>query len=85
MIAARLHEGRIEIAVKDHGPGIAPDDLPFIFERFYRADRSRQRGTGGAGLGLAIAKQLVEAQGGTIRVNTKVGEGAEFVFTAPVA
>lgn len=84
-VGARPREGMIEISVSDQGPGIAEEDLPFVFERFYRADRSRQRETGGAGLGLAIAKQLVEAQGGRIWVNTKPGEGAEFVFTLPIA
>jgi signal transduction histidine kinase len=73
----------VEIGVADTGPGIAPEDLPFIFERFYRADPSRQRATGGAGLGLAIVKQLVEAQGGRIRVESAPGQGARFLFTLP--
>lgn len=84
-VEARRASGMIEISVQDTGPGIAAEDLPFVFERFYRADPSRQRDTGGAGLGLSIAKQLVEAQGGTIRVESEVGEGARFRFTVPVA
>jgi signal transduction histidine kinase len=73
----------VEIEVRDTGPGIAAADLPFVFERFYRADPSRQRATGGAGLGLAIAKQLVEAHGGRIRAVSEENGGACFLFTLP--
>src|SRR5207245_10933377 len=62
----RNNGGPFHIVFQDHGPGIPPHDLPHIFERFYRRDRSRPRATGGFGLGLAIAKALVEAYGGTI-------------------
>ena len=72
------------IAVADTGTGIPEEDIPHIFERFYRADKSRSRATGRAGLGLAIVKQLVEAHGGEIAVESKVGRGAEFTFTLPV-
>ena len=70
--------------MQDTGAGIAAEDLPYVFERFYRADKSRSRATGGAGLGLAIARQLVEAHGGRIAVESEVGRGTEFTFTLPV-
>ncbi|GAH16899.1 unnamed protein product, partial [marine sediment metagenome] len=65
--------------------GIPPEDLPNIFERFYRVDKSRARATGGSGLGLTIAKRLVEAHGGKIEVQSKLGKGSRFSFTVPVA
>jgi signal transduction histidine kinase len=70
--------------VRDTGPGIAPADLPFVFDRFWRADRSRSRDDGSAGLGLAIARQLVEAHGGRIWAESQPGQGATFSFTLPV-
>jgi len=73
----------VEIAVNDTGNGIRPEDLPHVFERFYRADRSRTRGSGGTGLGLAIAKHIVEAHGGRISVSSRVDEGTSFKFTIP--
>lgn len=73
------HGGRIELAVTDTGEGIAPDDQRRVFDRFYRAEKSRSRDTGGAGLGLAIARGLVEAQGGNIDVDSEPGKGARFV------
>jgi two-component system OmpR family sensor kinase len=75
----------ILVAVTDSGPGIAPDDLPHVFDRFYRADKSRSRASGGAGLGLAIVKQLVEAHGGRVWAESEVGKGATFSFTLPMA
>jgi signal transduction histidine kinase len=75
----------LSIQVSDTGPGIAPEHLPYVFERFYRADPSRTRATGGAGLGLAIAKQLVEAHGGRMWVESTPGAGATFGFTLPLA
>ena len=74
----------VRVSVRDTGEGIAEVDLPYIFERFYRADKSRSRATGGAGLGLAIAKYLVEAHGGEIAVESEVGAGSTFTFTLPV-
>ena len=67
------------------GLGIGEGDLPHIFERFYRVDKSRARATGGSGLGLTIAKRLVEAHGGKIEVQSKTGKGSRFAFTLPVA
>ncbi len=75
--------GFVEITVKDNGPGIPAENLEHLFERFYRADNSRQRDSGGSGLGLAIAKSLVEHQGGQIRVESKAGEGSTFVIQLP--
>jgi signal transduction histidine kinase len=75
----------VEVSVRDTGSGIAAEDLPYVFERFYRADKSRSRATGGAGLGLAIAKQLVEAHGGRIWVESTEGEGSTFTFALPIS
>ena len=75
----------VEVSVADTGEGIPPDDLPNIFERFYRVDKSRARVTGGSGLGLTIAKRLVEAHGGHIAVESRLGKGTCFSFTLPVA
>jgi signal transduction histidine kinase len=75
----------LEVSVEDTGVGIAPDDLPLVFERFYRADRSRNRSTGGAGLGLTIVRRLVEAHGGDVTVNSTLGVGSRFTFTIPTA
>jgi signal transduction histidine kinase len=83
-IEAQVSDGRVRVSVRDTGEGIAPDDLPHVFERFYRGEKSRSRSTGGAGLGLAIAKGIVEAHGGSIGVTSRAGEGATFTFTLPV-
>ncbi len=84
-IAATKLDNWLEISVKDTGEGIPAKDLPNVFERFYRVDKSRARATGGAGLGLAIAKSLVEAHGGRIKVQSEEGKGSRFSFTLPVA
>jgi len=75
----------VEVSVSDTGEGIPAEDLPHIFERFYRVDKSRARATGGSGLGLTIAKRLIEAHGGTIVVQSKLGKGSRFSFTLPIA
>jgi len=75
----------LEVSVSDTGEGIPAEDLPHIFERFYRVDKSRARATGGSGLGLTIARRLVEAHGGRITVESKLGKGSRFSFTLPVA
>jgi len=77
--------GNLRFTVADDGPGLAPEDLAMVFERFYRADPSRARASGGAGLGLAIVKQLVEAHGGRVWAESELGKGARFIFTLPVA
>ena len=82
--AAPTGDGRVEVSVSDTGNGILEEDLPRLFDRFYRADPSRSRSTGGAGLGLTIAKQLVEAHGGTIEAASTPGSGSAFSFRLPV-
>jgi len=79
----RGNGGRARVAVQDHGTGIAPADLPHVFERFYRGDPSRNRATGGFGLGLAIAKALVEAYGGTITAESTPGKGTRMQVELP--
>ena len=70
--------------VSDTGPGIAREDLPHVFERFYRADRSRTRESGGSGLGLAIARSIVASHGGTISAESTFGEGTTIVIRLPL-
>lgn len=84
-LAAQPQEKFVRVTVRDTGEGIAPGDIPHIFERFYRADKSRARGTGGTGLGLAIAKAWIEAMGGKIGVESEPGKGSTFWFTLPRA
>ena len=73
------------IAVADEGPGIAPEDQPHVFDRFWRADKGRSRADGGTGLGLAIVRQIAEGHGGQVRLRSKVGVGSSFVIWLPVA
>ncbi len=84
-IDARRHaaRGNVCVSVSDTGEGISADDLPRVFERFYRGEKSRSRSGGGGGLGLAIAKGIVEAHGGSIEVTSQVGEGSTFTFMLP--
>jgi signal transduction histidine kinase len=84
-VEARRTGSAVEVTVSDTGEGIRPQDIPHIFERFYRGDasRSRNRGTGGAGLGLAIARGIVHAHGGDIQVESKLGRGTRFTFRIP--
>ncbi len=72
------------LEVSDTGTGIAPDDVPHVFDRFWRADKSRSRRTGGSGLGLAITRHLVEAHGGTVSVTSTLGEGSTFRISLPL-
>jgi signal transduction histidine kinase len=83
-ISAQEIEDAVRVSVADAGPGISPDDQELLFDRFYRTDPSRARSTGGTGLGLTIAKQLVEAHRGTIGVESKLGQGSRFFFELPV-
>ena len=78
------HPGQILLQVHDSGPGIPPKDLPHIFERFYRAGQSRSREEGGTGIGLAIARQLAEAHGGTLTASNHPKSGAVFTLSLPV-
>jgi signal transduction histidine kinase len=80
-VRVREEDGQAELKISDTGVGIPDDELPFIFERFYRADPSRTKG--GAGLGLSIARQIAEAHGGTIKVSSKPGEGSTFTLLLP--
>jgi len=83
-VTARQKDKYVEVSVTDTGEGIPAEDLPNIFERFYRVDKSRTRATGGTGLGLTITKRLVEAHGGRIEAHSELGQGSRFVFTLPV-
>ena len=82
-IRAALQCDSLEITVQDHGEGIHHDDLPHIFDRFYRTDSSRARTTGGTGLGLAISKAAVEKAGGTIALSSEIGKGTTAIIRLP--
>ncbi len=84
-IGATRRGAVVEIVVSDDGPGIDPDHLPRLFERFYRVDPGRSRQHGGAGLGLSIVKHLVESMDGSIRVTSRLGQGATFVIELPAS
>jgi two-component system phosphate regulon sensor histidine kinase PhoR len=77
--------GRAEFSVADTGPGIAPEHVPRLTERFYRVDRSRSRETGGTGLGLAIVKHVVQRHGAELRIDSRVGVGSTFSIVVPPA
>ncbi|MEI7533450.1 MAG: ATP-binding protein [Verrucomicrobiae bacterium] len=78
-----LPDGKLEIFVRDDGPGIPPEALDRVFERFYRVDKARSRDQGGTGLGLSIVKHIVQAHGGEVRCESELGQGATFFFTVP--
>jgi signal transduction histidine kinase len=84
-VSAERHDGSVEVRVADTGVGISPEHLPRLFERFYRADPARSRGDGGTGIGLAIARSVVEAHGGHIAAASEPGTGSVFTFDLPVA
>lgn len=83
--ATRRSAGGVDVSVRDNGEGIHEQDIPRIFERFYRGEKSRNRGTGGAGLGLAIARGIVQAHGGDIHVESERGKGTKFTFHIPTS
>ncbi len=83
-LAAEQNEDNIFLRVSDTGKGISPEDLPHVFERFYRGDRARPAEEGSSGLGLAIAKALVEAHGGKISVASVLGQGTTFMIELPI-
>jgi two-component system phosphate regulon sensor histidine kinase PhoR len=83
-LTARIHPAdTIEVCVRDDGPGIPAEDLPHVFERFYRVDKGRSREKGGTGLGLSIVKHIVQLHGGRVWAESRVGEGTAFFFTLP--
>ena len=82
-IEGRRADGRVEVRVSDTGPGIPPEHLPRVFERFYRVDPSRSRSRGGTGLGLPIARGIAEAHGGSLRAESKQGKGTTFIVSLP--
>jgi signal transduction histidine kinase len=84
-VAGRSDDGRVEASVTDTGPGISPEHLPHVFERFYRADTARRRSSGGTGLGLAIARDLAAIQGGEVAVSNAKNGGASFTLSLPAS
>jgi len=83
LVQATAAAGMVSIAVRDWGAGIAPQDLPRIFERFYRADSGRGRKRGGSGLGLAIVQHIAIVHGGTVTVESASGHGSTFTIRIP--
>ncbi len=83
-VSVSVNGGEAVARVADTGPGIAPEDLPRVFERFYRADKARSRRQEGVGLGLSIAQWIVQEHGGSIHASSDLGEGAEFRFALPL-
>lgn len=84
-ISVTEHNTHIKLSIQDTGEGIPKEDIPHIFERFYRVDKARSRSTGGTGLGLAIVKEIVELHGGTITVTSEVNQGSCFTISFPIS
>lgn len=84
IVTARSNDKIIRIYIRDNGIGIPEDDLPRIFDRFYRVEKSRTTDSGGTGLGLAISKEIVEAHGGTITIKSKIGIGTDMIIDLPI-
>ncbi|MDK2928375.1 MAG: two-component system, OmpR family, sensor histidine kinase ResE, partial [Bacillota bacterium] len=84
-VCGEERDGMLALSVRDTGPGIPPEDLPYIFERFYKVEKARTRTTAGTGIGLAIVKGVVEAHGGRVWAESTPGRGTTFTFTLPPA
>jgi histidine kinase len=85
-VSVTRQDSMLAFQVRDTGIGIAPEDLPHLFERFYRVDKSRSRALGGSGIGLTITQALISAMGGSLRAESAgLGSGSAFTFTLPLA
>ncbi|HFE9686472.1 HAMP domain-containing sensor histidine kinase [Clostridium perfringens] len=82
-IEEKLKDNKVIISIEDQGIGISEEDLKYVFERFYRADKSRTRATGGTGIGLTIVKSIVSSHGGKVKLESKLGEGSKFTIILP--
>lgn len=82
-IEEKLKDNKVIISIEDQGIGISEEDLKYVFERFYRADKSRIRATGGTGIGLTIVKSIVSSHGGEVKLESKLGEGSKFTIILP--
>ncbi|WP_283692142.1 sensor histidine kinase [Clostridium perfringens] len=82
-IEEKLKDNKVIISIEDQGIGISEEDLKYVFERFYRADKSRTRATGGTGIGLTIVKSIVSSHGGEVKLESKLGEGSKFAIILP--
>jgi two-component system phosphate regulon sensor histidine kinase PhoR len=84
VLSAALREGEMELRVADNGIGIPPNDLPHVFERFYRVDKGRSRTSGGTGLGLSIVKHIIQSHNGTVHAESELGKGTTIVIRLPL-
>ncbi len=84
LLTSAVRSGELRVGVQDHGPGIPKEELPRVFERFYRLDKARSRRMGGAGLGLPIAKTIIEAHGGHVEAVSRLGEGTKITLCLPL-